>query len=364
VARKLTFDRPLFVVGIGLALFGLVMIFSASAPLAMERHQTPYHFLMRQMLAFAIGIAGMAMAMNVDYRSLLKRPVVGLAIGGAALLLAGVLVVDRTHQVHRSFKVGPIQVQPSELAKLAIVLFLAAQMAKHENKVNDIARSILPTAVVVLPLAGLVYLEPDLGTAALYVILTGILLFLAGLRWRYVLTVAGAGAFALAALIIAAPYRLRRITAFLNPDDDPLGAGFQVRQSIIAVASGGLQGASLGESRQKLFFLPEPHTDFIFSVVCEELGLIGAVCVLAAFGVFFWRGLKAAQGAPDRGGFYLAMGITLLLTLQALINMGVCLGVLPTKGVPLPFLSYGGSSLVVNLFALGMLLNVSQHSAT
>jgi cell division protein FtsW len=363
MARKLAFDRPLFVAGLGLALFGLVMIFSASAPLAMERHQTPYHFLMRQMLAFFIGLVGMAVAMHLDYRSLLRREVVACAVGGSLLLLAGVLVVDRTHMVHRWFKVGPIQVQPSEIAKLAVVLFLAAQMAKHENKVNDFTRSLLPTAVVILPLACLVFLEPDLGTATLYVLLTGILLFLAGLRYQYVVTAAGAAVAALVPLVVLQPYRLKRILAFMNPDDDPLGAGFQVRQSMIAVASGGLQGASLGESRQKLFFLPEPHTDFIFSVICEELGLIGALCVLTAFGVLFWRGLKAAQGAPDRGGFYLAMGITLLLTLQALINMGVCLAVVPTKGVPLPFLSYGGSSLVVNLFALGMLLNVSQHSA-
>ena len=363
MARKLSFDRPLFIVGIGLALFGLVMIFSASAPLAMERHQTPYHFLMRQMMAFAIGLGGMAVAMNLDYRSLLKRPAVALAVGGSALLLVAVLFVDRTHQVHRWFKVGPIQVQPSEIAKIAVVLFLASQMAKHENKVNDFTRSLLPIAVVILPLAFLVFREPDLGTATLYVLLTGAVLFLAGLRWSYVATAAGAGVAALIPLIVLFPYRLKRILAFWNPDDDPLGAGFQVRQSMIAVASGGFQGASLGESRQKLFFLPEPHTDFIFSVICEELGLIGAVCVLAAFGVLFWRGLKAAQGAPDRGGFYLAMGITLLLTVQALINVGVCLAVVPTKGVPLPFLSYGGSSLVVNLFALGMLLNVSQHSA-
>jgi cell division protein FtsW len=363
MARKLSFDRPLFIVGIGLALFGLVMIYSASAPLAMERHQTSYHFLMRQALAFAIGLCGMAVAMNLDYRTLLKRPVVMLAVGGSALLLGAVLFVDRTHAVHRWFKVGPIQVQPSEIAKIAVVMFLAAQMAKHEHRVDDLIKSLLPIGVVVLPLAGLVYLEPDLGTATLYVMLAGALLFLGGLRWRYVGSAAGVAMCGLAGLIVAAPYRMRRITAFLNPDDDPLGANFQVRQSIIAVASGGLQGASLGESRQKLFFLPEPHTDFIFSVICEELGLIGAACVLAAFGVLFWRGLKAAHGAPDRAGFYLAAGITLLLTMQALINVGVCLGVMPTKGVPLPFLSYGGSSLVVNLFALGMLLNVSQHSA-
>jgi cell division protein FtsW len=362
MARKLAFDRTLFIAGMGLALFGLVMIFSASAPLAMERHLSAYHFLMRQMLAFAIGLAGMAVAMNIDYRMLLRREFVAAAVGGSMLLLCGVLVVDRTHAVHRWFKVGPIQVQPSEIAKLAVVLFLAAQMAKHENKVNDFARSLLPTAIVILPLAALVVLEPDLGTAVLYFTLTGMLLFLAGLRWQYVTGAAAAGAAGIAAIAIASPYKLQRLLTFLHPDDDPLGAGFQVRQSIIAVASGGLQGASLGESRQKLFFLPEPHTDFIFSVVCEELGLIGALCVLAAFGVLFWRGLKAAQGAPDRGGFYLAMGITLMLTVQALINVGVCLAVLPNKGVPLPFVSYGGSSLVVNLFALGMLLNVSQHS--
>jgi cell division protein FtsW len=363
MARKLAFDKPLFTVGIGLALFGLVMIFSASAPLAMERHLTPYHFLVRQIAAFVIGLAGMGLAMNVDYRTLLRRRTVALAVGGSLVLLAGVLVADRAHQVHRWYHLGPIQIQPSEIAKIALVLFLASHLSRSEEHVNDLRRAIVPIATVLLPMAALVYLEPDLGTAFLYSAVAGLLLFLAGLRWSYVGTAAGAAAGGLAMLIVAAPYRLRRILTFLHPDDDPLGAGFQVKQSIVAVATGGLQGTSLGESRQKLFFLPEPHTDFIFSVVSEELGLIGAVCVMAAFGVLFWRGLKAAQGAPDRGGFYLAMGITLWFTLQAMINMGVALGAMPTKGVPLPFLSYGGSSLVVNLVALGMLLNVSQHSA-
>jgi cell division protein FtsW len=264
--------------------------------------------------------------------------------------------------VHRWIKVGPIQIQPSEIAKLGLVLYLAFQISRREDEVNDLIGTILPTLVVAGQMALLVYLEPDLGTATLYMMLATVLLFLAGLRWRYLLFSGGAGIAALAALIVAAPYRLRRITAFLHPDDDPLGAGFQVRQSIVAVASGGVQGVSLGEGRQKLFFLPEPHTDFIFSVVSEELGLIGAVLVIAAFGVLFWRGLRAAQGAPDRGGYYLAMGITMWLVLQAILNVGVALGCLPTKGVPLPFLSYGGSSLVVNLVALGMLLNVSQHA--
>lgn len=363
MARKLAFDKTLFATGIGLTLFGLVMIFSASAPLSMENYRSPYHFLVRQVAACVIGLVGMAVAMSVDYRTLLSRPVVVSALVISTTLLAGVLLADRTHAVHRWIKLGPIQIQPSEIAKIALVLYLAYQLARREDRVNDPMQSLLPIGVVVGPLALLVFLEPDLGTATLYVLLTGLLLFLGGLRWRYVACAAGAGALGLAVLILAAPYRLRRITAFLHPDDDPLGAGFQVRQSILAVASGGLQGTSLGESRQKLFFLPEPHTDFIFSVVCEELGLIGALIVIAVFGVLLWRGVKAAMGAPDRGGFYLAMGITLWLVLQAMLNMGVALGCLPTKGVPLPFLSYGGSSLVVNLFALGLLLNVSQHSA-
>jgi cell division protein FtsW len=363
MARKLAFDKVLFFTCVGLALAGLVMIFSASAPLAMKKFGTPYYFLIRQTAACAIGLCGMTVAMHIDYRRLLARPMVGLALAGSVLLLAGVLVADSSHQVHRWIRLGPIQIQPSEIAKIALVLYLAYQVARREDRINELLKTVLPIAVVVGGMAILVYLEPDLGTAALYVILTGLVLFLAGLRWRYLAVAGAAGALGLAGLIVAAPYRLRRITSFLDPDADPLGAGFQVRQSIVAVANGGIQGLSLGQGRQKLFFLPEPHTDFIFSVVCEELGLIGALVIIGAFGVLFWRGLRAAQGAPDRGGYYLAMAITLWLVLQAILNIGVALGCLPTKGVPLPFLSYGGSSLVVNLWALGMLLNVSQHSA-
>jgi cell division protein FtsW len=223
---------------------------------------------------------------------------------------------------------------------------------------------LIPMAVVVGHLAFLVYLGPDLGTASIYVALAMILLFLAGLSWRYIVVVSGACVGALGLLIYQEPYRLRRIVAFLNPHADPLDAGFQLRQSLVAVASGGINGTSLGESRQKMFFLPEPHTDFIFSVIGEELGLIGTAAVIVAFGVLFWRGMAAAAGAPTRGGYYLAMGITLCLVGQAMLNIGVALGVVPTKGVPLPFISYGGSSLVVSLLALAVLLNISQHSSS
>ncbi len=363
MARKLAFDKTLFTAGVGLTLFGLVMIYSASAVIALERFGSAHYFLARQTLAMLLGIAGMVIAMQTDYRRLLKRPVVYLGLLVSTALLVVVLATDQSHQVHRWIRMGPIQIQPSEIGKLALVLYIAYQLARKEEKVNDMVGTILPCAVVVGQLAFLVYLEPDMGTAGIYVMLLILLLFLAGLRWRYLLATGGAGILALGFLILQAPYRVRRILSFMNPDDDPLGANFQVRQSILAVASGGVGGTSLGESRQKLFFLPEPHTDFIFSVISEELGLLGALTVIAAFGVLLWRGLSASAGAPDRGGYYLGMGITLWLVLQAAVNIAVALGMIPTKGVPLPFLSYGGSSLVVNLCALGVLLNISQHSA-
>ena len=363
MARKLAFDKMLFAIGIGLALFGLVMIYSASAVIAMERFGSPHHFLARQAIAMTIGLGGMFAAMHLDYRRLLARPMVYLALVVSTGLLVVVLAADQSHQVHRWLKVGMFQIQPSEIAKLALVLYLAYQLARKEAKVNDLVGTVLPCALVVGQFAFLVYLEPDMGTAGLYVLLLILLLFLAGLRWRTLVAAGGAGLVLLGILVLQAPYRVRRMMAFMNPDDDPLGAGFQIRQSILAIASGGLRGTSLGESRQKLFFLPEPHTDFIFSVISEELGLIGAGAVIVVFGLLLWRGVTAAIGAPDRGGFYLGMGITLWIVLQATINIAVAVGMVPTKGVPLPFLSYGGSSLVVNLVALGVLLNISQHSS-
>jgi cell division protein FtsW len=363
MARKLAFDKTLFGVGIGLTLFGLVMIYSASAVIALERFGNAHLFLVKQAIAAAIGIGGMVVAMHVDYRRLLRRPIVYFGIFASTLLLIVALASDRSHQVHRWIVMGPIQIQPSEVGKLALVLFLAYLMARKEARVNDVVGTIIPCAVVVGQLALLVYLQPDLGTAAIYILLAIVLLFLAGLRWRYLVFSGGACALAIGVMILQAPYRVRRVLAFLNPEDDPLGAGFQVRQSILAVASGGLHGQGVGESRQKLFFLPEPHTDFVFSVISEELGLIGAAAVIVAFGVLFWRGVVAAVGAPDRGGYYLGMGITIWLVAQAMMNMAVTLGLMPTKGIPLPFLSYGGSSLVVSLCALGVLLNISQHSS-
>ena len=363
MARKLAFDKTLFGVGIGLTVFGLVMVYSSSAVIAMQRYGSAHHFLVRQICAAVIGIVGMSVAMHIDYRRLLRQPSVYLAVVLSTVALGAVLFVEETHHVHRWFKVGPIQMQPSEFAKLSLLLYLAYQLARKENRINDPVGTIAPLCVVVGQFALLVYLGSDLGTAGLYMALAVMMMFLAGLRWRYLLAAGGACAAGLGILILQAPYRLRRILAFLNPEDDPLGAGFQLRQSLLAIASGGIHGTSLGEGRQKLFYLPEPHTDFIFAMIGEELGLVGTIAVIVAFGVLLWRGMAAAAGAPDRGGYYLAMGITLCLVIQAMLNIGVALGMVPTKGVPLPFVSYGGSSLVMSLVSLGVLLNISQHSS-
>jgi len=215
---------------------------------------------------------------------------------------------------------------------------------------------------VVGVMALLVVVEPDLGSAVVPVVAASAMIFVAGLRWRYVLGSAALGAVAFMVAVVAEPYRVARVTTFLNPWSDPFDRGYQLCQSLIAFGNGGITGMGLGGGGQRALFLPAPHTDFIFSVVGEDLGLIGCGSLLVAFLLLFWRGLRAAMRAPDRFGFYLALGITCMLVLQGLINMGVCLGLLPTKGLPLPFISYGGSSLLVSMAAMGLLLNVSLHS--
>jgi len=361
VSRKLAFDRILFSIPIVLSLFGIVMIYSASAVLALERYGSPYHFLTKQIMALALGSAFMVWAMHFDYRRYQRRwLILGSLAGVAALLLLALLTPSGP--VRRWISLGPLSFQPSELAKPVLVLFLASFLDQRSGEINDWRRTLLPCGLVIGTLALLVYEQPDLGTAAALCLTGGILLYLAGLR---VATLAAGGALGFIGLIVMifqAEYRIQRLKTFLNPSEDPLGAGFQIRQSLLAFGSGGIQGMNLGEGRQKLFFLPEPHTDFIYSVVGEELGLLGASLVLMSFGLLLWRGIRAALRAPDRFGYLLGMGLTLFLVVQALLNMGMVLGLLPTKGLPLPFISYGGSSLLIGLFSVGVLLNISQHS--
>jgi cell division protein FtsW len=365
--RRLETDRWLFLTTLALCLVGAVMVFSASAVTAREQYGNGYHFLLRQLLWLLIGFAGMFATQAVDYRRLREPRFVFTFLFAVLVMLVGVFFLDKSHATHRWFRIGPAGFQPSELAKLAVILFLAWFLEHRRPNnglgVNDVQRTLLPAAGVVALLGGLVLLEPDLGTSIEIALIALAVLFVAGLSEKYIF---GASALAVPAVYIAivhVSYRYERFMAFLHPDADPQGHGFQLMQSLIAVGSGGLTGVGLMESKQKLFYLPEAHTDFIFAVLCEELGFIGGAIVLALFAVFAWRGLRAAFRAPDDFGRFLALGITVMVVTQALINLGVVLGMMPTKGIPLPFVSYGGSSLLVMLLATGVLLNISQQGS-
>jgi cell division protein FtsW len=261
----------------------------------------------------------------------------------------------------RWFALAGFGIQPSELAKLAIVLFTALILERRMHRINDITYSLLPIALVAGAVTGLILLEPDFGTAVALLAIVSVMVFAAGLNYKYFAGAALLLVPALYAVLMSASYRRDRLLAFWDPWADPLGNGFQIIQSLIAVGTGGVFGRGLMEGRQKLFFLPEPHTDFIYAVIAEETGLVGALVILACFGVLAWRGLRASSRAPDSFGAFLALGITMMIVLQAFVNISVVLGLMPTKGIPLPLVSAGGSSLLINLLGVGVLLNISQH---
>jgi cell division protein FtsW len=369
VPKRLETDRWLFGVTVVLCLLGAVMIFSASAVTAEKEYTHSYYFLIRQASWLVLGLLGMFALMRTDYRRLREPAVVYTTVCAVLLLLVGTFLLDKSHATHRWIRYGPIGIQPSELAKLAVILYLAwfldqkrRSKAAMEFCKEDFLQTILPAAGPVFIYVCLILAQPDLGTAVDIVLVATAILFAAGLSWKWIVTGVAASLPALYVLIFHVPYRLARITAFLRPDSDPQGAGFQLTQSLIAVGSGGLTGVGLMESKQKLFYLPEAHTDFIYAVICEELGYIGAIVVIVLFAAYGWRGLRAAFTAPDGFGRLLALGITALVLSQALINFAVVLGMMPTKGIPLPFVSYGGSSLLVMLLATGVLLNISQQA--
>jgi cell division protein FtsW len=367
--RRLENDRWLFGVTLALCLLGAVMVFSASAVTADHQYGRSYIFLVRQAAFLLAGLFGMFALMRTDYRRLREPAVVYTALCVVLLMLVGAFFLDKSHATHRWIKFGPLGIQPSELAKLAVILYLAwfldlkrRSAAAMEFSKEDFLQTILPAAGPVLILVGLILLQPDLGTSVDIVLVATAILFVAGLSWKWIAVGAAAALPMLYLLITHVSYRQARLMAFLNPDADPLGAGFQLLQSLIAVGSGGFTGVGLMESKQKLFYLPEAHTDFIFAVISEELGFIGAIVVIVLFGIYGWRGLRAAFAAPDGFGRLLALGVTAMVLSQTLINFAVVLGMVPTKGIPLPFVSYGGSSLLVMLLATGVLLNISQQA--
>src|SRR5215467_14932139 len=349
MAKRVSVDRWLFTVTTILVFVGLVMVFSASAVMAKERFGSVYTFLIRQLGWALAGLLAMVIAMKLDYRRLKHPAIVLTLVGSTTIFLISVFFLARTHGTHRWFHVGPISFQPSELAKPALILFLAWFLENKTSAMDDWRNTLLPAVTPTAVFLGLIVFQPDLGTAIACAGITACVLFVAGIRLRYFGYAFAASLLPLYFLIFHVSYRKDRILAFLNPYADPQGRGFHIIQSLIAVATGGLTGLGLMEGKQKLFYLPEPHTDFIFAVTAEELGLVGGMAVIILFGIFLWRGTRAAVRTQDTFGRFLAVGITSMIVLQAFINISVVLGMMPTKGIPLPFVSYGGSSLFVTL---------------
>ena len=361
--RKLRPDTWLFGVAVVLLSVGVVMVYSASAIVAAERFHDPYFFLKKQIFWALLGALALWLALRVDYRRLEGLVVPLLLVAGVLLVLVLVPPLGQAiNGTRRWIRLGPVSFQPAELAKLALVVYLAAFLARRRDALGDFRRGLLPPLAVAGVLAALVLAQPDLGSSLTLVALTFALLFLAGGRVRHLALVLAPALPLLAVAVWAAPYRIRRVTPFLDPWSDPRGSGFQIIQSWLAFGNGGLLGQGIGGSQQKLFYLPEAHTDFIFAIVGEELGLVGALAIVGLFVVLAWRGLRIGLRAPDPFGAYLALGITVLIATQAVVNLGVVTGLLPTKGLPLPFISFGGSALLVTMLATGVLLNISQHA--
>jgi cell division protein FtsW len=364
MARKLKSDKLLFTATLLLVCTSVVMVYSASAFIEMDKTGDPYLYLFKQATWALLGIALVPVIMRIDYRTY-RQPVViwtGLAIVGVALV--AVLLGHPIKGANRWLGFGPLGVQPSELAKIVVIFFTAALLERRMDRIDDPGYALLPIGVVLAVIVALILREPDLGTSVSIVVIAAVMIFAAGIDYRYVAGVCLAAIPAGYALLAFSEYRSRRVMAFLNPWADPQGDGFQMIQSMIAVGSGGIFGRGLMQGVQKLFYLPEPHNDFIYAVIGEELGFAGATIVLACFCVITWRGLRTALRAPDRFGAFLALGLTTMVAFQAFFNVSVVLGLVPTKGIPLPFVSYGGSSLLINLLGMGILLNVSQHASS
>lgn len=363
--RKVSPDYVLFLVVVVLLGLGIVMVYSASAILATDRFHDPYFFLKKQCFWAVLGLAVLWGTMAVDYRRW-RRLVVPLLLVATALLVL-VLVPPFGQEINgtrRWLRWGPFSFQPTELAKLALVLYLADFLTRRQAVAGTFFRGFLPPLVVTGTMAALIMAQPDLGSSVALVAVVLCVLFVAGARLPHLALVGAAAVPVIVMAVTSASYRVRRIFAFLDPWADPRGAGFQIIQSYLALGGGGLTGRGLGESKQKLFYLPEPHTDFIFAIVGEELGFVGAVLTVCLFGLLLWRGGRIALRVADPFGALAALGITAMLATQALVNLGVVVGLLPTKGLPLPFISFGGSSLLVAMAGVGLLLNISQYADT
>lgn len=356
-------DYLLLISVVLISLFGLLMIYSASYVWADYKFNDPYKFLKMQGIFLIISYVIMSIVSNIDYMKYKKYA--NIILGVCFLLLILVLIpgIGTVRNGSRSwFGVGSFGIQPSEFTKLALIIFTSKYLMKNERFLKNIKTGVLPILIVLISVFLLIMLQPDFGTGVVIVMTIVVLLFVSGVKMNFFIKLASIGLIGVVGLIIIAPYRLQRILSFLNPWQDPLGSGFQIIQSLYAIGPGGLLGLGFGNSIQKHFYLPEPQTDFIFSIISEEFGFMGVLIVSILFILIICRGFKIAMNCDDKFGKYLAFGITFGLSFQALLNLMVVVGLIPVTGVTLPFLSYGGSSLIITMISVGILLNISRYS--
>ena len=354
-------DAGLLIVAGALAAIGAIMVFSASSAIAYTTYHDPAYFLKRELIWLVAGAGAAYLGMRMDYAKL--RAAAPWLFAIAVALLGAVLlphVGTMEGGAQRWFAFGSASFEPSEFAKLALVIFLAWLFARREDGARSLRRAGAPALFAVGVCFALVLRQPDLGTASLFVVTAFVLMFVAGAKFKHLVLEIAIAVPALAAFVFSSAYRRDRFTAFLHPFADPQGTGYHIIQSLYALGSGGVLGSGLGHSLQKFGYLPEPYTDFIFSIIGEELGFVGAAGIVLLFIVLAYRGMRIAATADDRFGLYLASGLTASIVLQAFVNIGVATSSWPVTGVPLPFISYGGTSLVVTLFSVGLLASVSR----
>jgi cell division protein FtsW len=366
MSKKLQLDWILFAAVAALSLFGVVMVYSSSAMLSIKETggENQFVYAIKQFGSTVLGLFLMLVATRFDYRWLRQSWFIIAALILTVVLLCAVFGFPAINGARRWIKFGAISFQPSEMAKITLPLFLAYFFAKREGEMADWKRTLIPIALVTLSLLGLIFVQPDLGTTIVLAAIFGVTYFAAGADWRHFAVTGSAFLVAVLAALVLVPWRMKRLLAFLDPWSDPENSGYQVIQSLLAVGSGGIWGVGFAQGQQKIHYLPYAHSDFIFAIICEELGLVGALIILTGFGIILWRGSRAALHAPDRFGKLLGMGLVTGVVVQAFFNMSVVIGILPTKGIPLPLISYGGSSIVVTLLAMGVLLNISQYAGT
>ena len=360
--KRKSIDFVLFIVIITLLAVGLVMIFSASMVTDLQRHQDGYYHLKRQAIWSVLGIAAMIFASNIDFRFYRNPRFIKFSMIFIIICLIAVLFTRDVKGASRWLGFGGLSFQPSELAKIILIIFLANFLAKRGNNVKSFLKGVVPTLGVAVIFAGLILLQPNMSTAVILVATSFCMLFVAGAKWSHLGGIAGSGVLVAAAFAMSADYRRKRVFAFLNPWQDPLGDGYQAIQSLYGIGAGGFFGMGLGQSRQKWMYIPEAQNDFIFAIIGEELGFIGVFFVISLFGILIWRGFKIAINCQDKFGTLLATGITAFIAIQASINLLVVSSFMPVTGVTLPLISYGGSSLLFTLGSLGILLNISRYS--